>query len=83
LRGFGIPQRSTEGSFRLLDAEAVTAAITGVPSDRLCSLLKNSGFLHDREGHEFHSCRNCCRINSGFQSLRDCCAEKILFQQTV
>ena len=39
---------------------------------RVSEVRKNSGLLHDREGHEFHSCRNCVLTNRGFQPLREC-----------
>jgi hypothetical protein len=32
------------------------------------------------EGHEFHSCRNCREINSGFQPLGEYCTEKSSFR---
>ena len=32
-------------------------------------LRKNFGSRRFWEVHEFHSCRNCCEINSGFQPL--------------
>ena len=49
--------------------------------NRALRLLKNSGFLRDREGHDFQSCRNCREIEGGIKRLGDCCAEDTLFQQ--
>ena len=47
----------------------------------LSRLRKNSVIGRDREGHEFHSCRNCPRINCGFQPLGDGRLAKRLFPQ--
>jgi len=44
-------------------------------------LRKNLRFAPVWEGHEFHSCRNCREINSGFQPLRGMLHREILFPQ--
>ncbi len=33
------------------------------------------------EGHEFHSCRNCHRIDGGFQPLRSADPQKYFFSK--
>ena len=49
------------------------------PPPRRHRLRKNARIAHNREGHEFHSCRKWRRINSGFQPLGDCQPTKRLF----
>jgi len=43
-------------------------------------LRKNSASRRFWEGHEFHSCRNCLEINSGFQPLGKAALEEHIFR---
>jgi hypothetical protein len=44
-------------------------------------LRKNSGSHRSWEGHEFHSCRNCHSINSGFRPLGNAAPKNYLFRK--
>ncbi|MGO9369186.1 MAG: serine hydrolase domain-containing protein [Terriglobales bacterium] len=57
--------------------------VAGKQTITVRQLLSHQAGLHSMtnlvNSPEDLSCRNCCRIKSRFQPLRDCCAEKTLF----